>query len=349
MRKTLTITALAAASVVLLAGCASGQADAGSTSSAAAGSTTNIGFLAAAPRNDNGLTQYSLAGVQAAVDADPTLKLTSIVDNVTTSQDQIQGLESLAADNQIVIADSASLNKAVEVVAAKYPDTRFILVAADLPSFADNVTSVIANVGYPAMVAGAVAAERSKSKDLGVIAGLELPATSAWYYGMQQGAKLQDPSANVSVTYTGDFNDVGKAKSAAEAMMANGIDSIISDLDAGSAGIYQAADAAPTATDVYDVFALHCESSPYIVGSGTVSWTKILQDAVSAAAAKNLPGGSVSYGLANGALKFEFCPGQGTDAEKAIADKVTKQLIAGEITPDQGVLLPKPDYAQIER
>ncbi|HEY9309500.1 MAG TPA: BMP family ABC transporter substrate-binding protein [Microbacterium sp.] len=348
MRKTISFIALAAASALVLSGCASADAAADADASSD-GDVTTIGFLAAAPRNDNGLTQYSLAGVQAAVDADETLELTSIVDNVTTSQEQIQGLESLAADNDIVIADSAALNKAVEVVAAKYPDTTFILVAADLPSFAENVTSVIANVGYPAFVAGAVAASRSATKELGVIAGLELPATAAWYYGMRQGAQLQDPSANVSVTYTGDFNDVGKAKSAAEAMMANGVDSIISDLDAGSAGVYQAADAATATTEVYDVFALHCESSSNIVGSGTVSWSKILQDAVTQAAAGDLPAGSVSYGLKNGALKFEFCPGMGTDEQVKIADDVTQQLINGDIELEEGVLLPKPDYDQIER
>ncbi|MGG7464661.1 BMP family lipoprotein [Plantibacter sp. YIM 135347] len=347
MRTTLTTSTIAvlAASTLLLTGCASGEAGSGSSGD----DVTTIGFLAAAPRNDNGLTQYSLEGVQAAVDADASLKLNSIVDDVTTSQEQIQGLESLAADNDIVIADSASLNKAVEVVAAKYPDTTFILVAADLPSFAENVTSVIANVGYPAVVAGAVAAEHSRSKKLGVIAGLELPATAAWYYGMKQGAQLQQSGSEVSVTYTGDFNDVGKAKSAAEAMMANGVDSIISDLDAGSAGVYQAADAAAVPSDVYDVFALHCDQSPNIIGSGTVSWAKILQDAVTESVAGKLPAGSVSYGLANGALKFEFCPGKGTDAEKTIADQVTKQLIDGKITLDKGVLLPTPDYAQIER
>lgn len=348
MHKTISLIALATASALVLAGCASGGA-AGDGGGGSGSDVTKIGFLGAAPRNDNGLTQFSLAGVQAAVKADTSLKLTSIVDNVTTSQEQIQGLESLAADNDIVIADSAALNKAVEVVAAKYPDTTFILVAADLPSFAKNVTSVIANVGYPAVVAGAVAASRSASKELGVIAGLELPATSAWYYGMRQGAKLQDPSANVAVTYTGDFNDVGKAKSAAEAMIANRVDSIISDLDAGSAGVYQAADAAATTTEVYDVFALHCDSSKHIVGSGTVSWAKILEDAVTQAAAGDLPAGSVAYGLKNGALKFEFCPGMGTAEQVKIADDMTQRLIDGKITLDKGVLLPKPDYDQIER
>jgi basic membrane protein A len=343
MRKTISIAALAAATALILSGCAAGEA------SPTSEHVTKVGFLGAAPRNDNGLTQYSLAGVQAAIDADPSLKLTSIVDNVTTSQEQIQGLETLAADNDIVIADSASLNKAVEVVAAKYPATRFILVAADLPSFANNVTSVIANVGYPAYVAGAVAAIDSSSKAFGVIAGLELPATAAWYYGMKQGAQSQNPSTNVSVTYTGDFNDVGKAKAAAEAMIANGVSAIISDLDAGSAGVYQAADAASSPTRVLDVFALHCDQSKNIIGSGTVSWAKILQDAVTAAAAASLPAGSVSYGLANGALKFEFCPGMGSDKAKAVAESVTKDLINSKITLDKGVLLPKPNYAQIER
>jgi basic membrane protein A len=341
------LASLALASLAL-AGCSSSTE---STASASSGTTkvTNIGFLSAAPRNDGGFTQYGLAGVKAAVDAGSNLKLTSIVDKVSGSQAQIQGLESLAANNQIVVADSAELNKAVAVAAAKYPDVRFILVAADLPEKMSNVTSVSAASGYDAVVAGAVASALSSSKKLGMLSGLQLPATTSWYYGMKQGAAIDNTATSVTQTYTGDFNDVGKAKQAANAMIAGGVDQILADLDSGSAGVYQAAESSSKAVGVYQVFGLDCAASKTVVGSGVVSWSTILQKSVADAATNALPAGAVSYGLKSGALSFQFCPGKATDAAKALADKVTKQLAAGEVKPATGVLLPQPNYTFTER
>jgi basic membrane protein A len=329
----------------MLAGCGGSSSK---SAKAAVDKTTAIGFLAPAPRNDGGFTQYALAGVQAAVTADPGLELTSIVDNAAESQQQIEGLQSLAAKNDVVVADGAVLNKAVAVVAPKFPHTHFVLIASDLESLAKNVSSVTVAVGLNAIVAGAVASNQSKSKKIGMIAGPEVPSSTAWYYGMKQGASAENPQTQVSQAYTNDYNDVGKAKQAAEAMTANGVDQILSDLDSGSQGIYQAASAKP-GTGVYDVFALHCDANPGIIGSGIVNWSDVLKTAVTEAAAGKLPSGAISFGLKSGALSFQFCPGKGTEEQKALADKITKQIADGSIIPAQGVLLPKPAYAYEQR
>jgi basic membrane protein A len=136
---------------------------------------------------------------------------------------------------------------------------------------------------------------------------------------------------------------VGKAKQAAEAMIANGADQLLSDLDSGSEGIYQAADAAP-GTEVYNVFALHCDENPNIVGSGVVSWSEVLETAVTEAADGELPSGAISFGLKSGALSFEFCEGKASDEEVALVEEITAGISDGSITPEDGVLLPRPSY-----
>jgi basic membrane protein A len=225
---------------------------------------------------------------------------------------------------------------------------RFILVAADLPTKMENVSSVSAAAGYEAVVAGAVASSLSSAKKLGMISGQQFPATELWYFGMKQGAALDSPSTQVTETFTGDFNDVGKAKQAADAMIANGADQIISDLDAGGQGVYQAAESAGN-VGVYQVYGLNCAASKSVVGAGLVNWPLILQQSVAGAAAGTLPSGAISYGLKSGALSFQFCPGKETTTAKALADKVTEQLKAGEITAANGVLLAKPSYTFTER
>lgn len=349
MRAAIPLVSTTVALTLTLAACGGSSGAASTGSSGQAGKPVSIGFISQAPRNDAGFTQHGLAGVKAAIAAKKGLRLSSIVDNVSNSQEQITGLRRLAASNAVVVADGASLNKAVEAVAPKFPKVRFILVAAHTESFADNVTSVDAAVGYDAMVVGAVASALSKSKKLGVIAGLQVPASASWYYGMVQGAGLDSSGTKVMQTYTGDYNDVGKAKQAAEAMIATGVDSILSDLDSGSQGVYQASDAAGSKVDVYQVFGLDCEAGKNIVGSGVVDWSAILKDAVTDAATGELPAGAISYGMAKGAVSFQFCPGKATGKAKEIADRVTQKITAGDITPADKVLLPKPSYAFAQR
>jgi basic membrane protein A len=351
MRTRIAMTAGSTALALALAGCSS-SSDGGATtqgSSSSTGKSASIGFISATPRNDGGFSQDALAGVSAAVSGGTRAKLTSIVDNVSESQAQIQGLQTLAASNSVVVADGSSFNKAVEVVAPKFPKVRFILVAAYTDSFESNVTSVDAAVGYDAIVAGAVASAVSKSKKLGMLSGQQVPSSASWYYGMVQGAALEKSGAKVVQTYTGDYNDVGKAKQAAEAMMATGVDSILADLDSGSQGVYQAADASSSPVDVYQVFGLDCSAGKNIIGSGVVNWSAILKDSVTAAVAGTLPAGAISYGMAKGAVKFEFCPGKATASEQTLADTVTKQLIDGKTTPAAKVLMAKPSYAFQQR
>jgi basic membrane protein A and related proteins len=344
MRSRIAITAGCTVVGLALAACSSGAGTPGSS-----GSTTSIGFIAATPRNDGGFTQNALAGVNAAVADGGKAELTSIVDNVVDAQAQIQGLQTLAARNSVVVADGSSFSKPVEVVAAKFPKVRFILVSAYTDSFLANVTSIDAAVGYDAIVAGAVASTLSRSKKLGMLAGLQVATSASWYYGMAQGATLGTPGTQVVQTYTGDYNNVGKAKDAADAMIATGVDSILADLDSGTQGVYQAAGASSSPIDVYQVFGLDCDASKNVVGSGLIDWSSILQDSVTAAAAGTLPAGAISYGLNKGAVKFQFCPGKATPAAQTLADSVTEQLIAGQLVPAPNVLTPKPSYAFQER
>ncbi|MCR1783989.1 BMP family ABC transporter substrate-binding protein [Nocardioides carbamazepini] len=337
MRIKLAAIPLAVTLPLSLAACSGSSADDASSDDA-----IQVGFLAPAPRNDGGFTQYALAGVEKAVEAGG-MELTSIVDNAAESQEQIEGLQTLAANNDIVVADGAVLNKAVAVVAPKYPDTHFILVASDLEEYAENVSSVTVAVGLDALVAGAVASMRSESKKIGMIAGPEVPSSTAWYYGMKQGAAIENPQTEVFQAYTNDYNDVGKAKQAAEAMIANGADQLLSDLDSGSEGIYQAAGAAE-GIEVYNVFALHCDENPNIVGSGVVSWSDVLESTVTEAAADELPAGAISFGLKSGALSFQFCEGKASEEEIALVEDITGRISDGSITPEEGVLLPRPSY-----
>jgi basic membrane protein A len=353
------VAGLVIASAVAAAGCGSSGNSASSTaSSTSAASTTpasskslSIALMTPAQRNDGGLTQYSLVGVNDAVKAIPGSKLSSVVDNVTDPQKQIQTLRTLAQNNDVVIADSATLNQAVDTVAPSYPSKRFILVAGLTKNAHDNVTSLNPQPGYDAALIGAIAALRTKTKKLGMISGVQVPASEAWGFGMRQGAGLVDKSATVATTFTGDYNDVGKAKQAAQAMIANGVDQIIADLDSGSEGIYQAAASAKgKKVEVYQVFGANCAASPTVVGAGVISWASIVKEALTSYASRTLKPGASYYTLkSKDALNFQWCDGKSTSAEVKLVGDTTQKFVSGQATPAKGVTDPNPGYEVVEK
>ena len=50
-----------------------------------------------------------------------------------------------------------------------------------------------------------------------------------------------DPSIKIVDVYTGDYNDINKAKEAALALIDGGADIVIGTVDAGNVGVFQAA------------------------------------------------------------------------------------------------------------
>jgi basic membrane protein A and related proteins len=332
----------------------SGSSSSPSGSSTAASSSTGekltIGLLAPASTSDGGYTEQVVNGVESAIKKNPNLELAATLENITDPEKQIQDLGVLGQKYDIVLAASASLNQAVEVVAPKYPDAHFVVLGSFTKKFFENVTSTAAKVGLDAIVIGSVAATRTTTHKLGMISGLELPADTAMYYGMKQGAELVSSQAEVSQTYTGDYNDVGKARQAAEAMVANGVDQILGDLDAGSAGLNQAAGTAPgSKLELYQDYGIDCEVNPNVVGSGVIDWTGITEDALELAAKEELNPGGIYYGLKSGALRFEFCPNKANAQEEALVKKVTSEIVSGKVKPAEGVVEAEPGYATEER
>ena len=97
------------------------------------------------------------------------------------------------------------------------------------------------------------------------------------------------------------------------------------------------------------MFALVCDASPTVVGSGVVSWTEIVKSALGELAEGELPPGAIFYGLQDpNLLRFEFCPEKGSKQQHEVAEEITAELVSGELEPAPGVVEPEPEY-QSER
>jgi len=133
------------------------------------------------------------------------------------------------------------LNQTMDL-AKEFPDLYFIAEAdAEVADVPDNVWVIVRNMEVGAYGGGAVAARLTKTGKVGYITGLTLPFTYAEAHAMDQA--IDDLGLNVEVVpvWVGDFNDPAKARELSDALIAEDVDVIVSSLNLGTLGVFEAA------------------------------------------------------------------------------------------------------------
>ena len=128
-------------------------------------------------------------------------------------------------------------------VAKRHPDVYFIIEDEAPPkNYMPNVFTLGREYHLGFYVLGALAAMVTKTGHIGFISGLELPFTygeiNAIYQALQD-MGLAD-KIKLHYIYTGDFNDPLKARQAAETLISKGCDVLISGLNLGNFGLFEA-------------------------------------------------------------------------------------------------------------
>jgi len=130
-------------------------------------------------------------------------------------------------------------------LAKLFPDVVFIAEGdANVAEPPANLWFIDRNfqTGYYAI--GTIAALASKTGKIGYLGGSTLALSYQEVHAIQQA--LADMGSNVQlvINYTGDFNDPTKARQAADAMIADGVDVIMASVNLGVLGVFEAAKAA---------------------------------------------------------------------------------------------------------
>ncbi|MCB0033820.1 MAG: BMP family protein [Anaerolineales bacterium] len=134
------------------------------------------------------------------------------------------------------------LNQTIEL-AKEFPEVSFIAEGdaqvADLP---DNVWVIVRNMERGAYGAGVVAAKLSETGKIGYLGGLTLPFSYAEVHAIDQ-ALADNGLTDVELVsvWAGDFNDPSTARELADTMIADDVDVIISSLNLGTLGVFEAA------------------------------------------------------------------------------------------------------------
>lgn len=133
-------------------------------------------------------------------------------------------LEQLSqGDSEIIIIGTWQMVDALQNVAPKHPDKKYIIFDTSVDYSKGNLTnvySILYKQNEASFLVGALAAMITKSnmplansqKIIGFLGGMDIPVINDFKVGYIQGAKYIDPEINVLVSYAGSFNDPAKGK-----------------------------------------------------------------------------------------------------------------------------------------
>jgi basic membrane protein A len=150
--------------------------------------------------------------------------------------------EYATSDFGIIWVHGSQFNGAANTVAPDYPDVTFIIEVDSEPAQPlPNVWYMDRNFHPGFYVLGAVAALKSESGRIGYFTGVQLPFATEEINAIYQAWNDLGFEGSLEYLFLGDFNDPVRTRQAAEGFIAQGIDVIISSVNLGNYGLYNAA------------------------------------------------------------------------------------------------------------
>jgi len=126
---------------------------------------------------------------------------------------------------KLITGDAFAAEDVVRRVAKQNPDVAFVFGSGEGP--AEPNFSVYDNwIHEPAYLSGMIAGMMTKSNTIGSVAAMDIPEVDRLVNAFCQGAKDANPAVKCKVTFIGSFFDPPKAKEAALAQIAAGVDAI---------------------------------------------------------------------------------------------------------------------------
>jgi basic membrane protein A and related proteins len=254
--KGLKIAALLAAGALALAACGSSDSDSTTSESPSASAPTSDIKVGLAydigGRGDQSFNDSAAAGIdQAKAEFGVTVEELEAAGGETDAQKE-ERLTTLAEEGfNPIIAVGFAYATALGKVAPQFPDVTFAIVDdASLSEANPNVTSLVFAENEGSFLVGAIAAQASKTGNIGFVGGVNVPLIQKFQAGYEAGAKAVNPNIEVQVKYLTEppdfsgFGDPAKGKVAAEGMFQNGADVVYHAAGGSGGGVFEAAKAA---------------------------------------------------------------------------------------------------------
>ena len=191
--------------------------------------------------NDGSWSQAGYEGMKAAKEALAKTGTELTIDyseNLNPAKAEAAARDYASRGYQTVVLHCGTFADAAYNAGKDFPKTNFLIVVA--PKSVDNVWTYIPAMQDISFVSGFLAAKMSKAGAVGVVASFNFSNVTWQAEGFRLGARYANPDIKTYSTYINSFDDVGKAKEAAQAELDAGADVIYSSTDQASRGIYAA-------------------------------------------------------------------------------------------------------------
>ena len=272
-------------------------------------------------------------GLMAAEKAHAGKIKVQMIENINYA-DMEQALTQLASTNQLVIGVGGQTQAAVYKVAKRFPKTKFSIVGGNAGETAPNVAGYDVKQAEVAFLAGAAAAMLSKSGVISYVGGMELPSIVNAGKEYEAGAKYINPKIKVIENFTGDFDDVAKAKEATVAAIAQGADIHYHILNLGLRGMEQAAK--DKGTHIIGSYTNYCGTDPLYLAYSITGVGYQVKYAIDQMVAGTWKPGYKPFGLAMGPKASGMVICNETAAQAAKLDAIKKDILAGKIKVLEG-------------
>jgi basic membrane protein A len=210
---------------------------------------------------------------------------------------------------ELTVATGFMLENALQTVAQRNPDARFLLIDTPLmdaqgrPVTLPNVRTVVFREQEGSYLAGALAAYATRTGHVGFVGGMNQPLIERFEAGFRAGAMQGRPgkAATVVASYTGSFDNVAAGKQVAQDLLGRGVDVLFHAAGTDGLGVIQAVKEARAAGK--NVWAIGCDSDQSHLAPDAIlsSMVKRVDLAVYEAARDlvqgRFAGGSLSWGL----------------------------------------------------
>lgn len=302
----------------------------GTASMALAAAPISIGVLIPGSRTDKGWMESGYDGMTAAEHKFGKKIKVSYIENVQFA-DMDQALVQLASTHSMVIGVGGQTQASVFKVAPRFPVVKFAVVGGNNdPARPNNVSIYDVRQAEIAFVAGAVAAMLSKTGVVNYIGGLQIPAivNAGKEFGL--GAKYVNPKIKYIETYTGNFDDVQKAKEAELAAIAQGSDISYNILNLGVRGQEEAA--REKHIHMIGSYTDRCGSDPLYIAYTITGVGFIVEWAITQVVEGKWKATYKPFGLAMGphSSGMAVCSGDTPEMKAKIA-QIEKALLSGKI------------------
>lgn len=206
------------------------------------------------------------------------------------------------------------LENAVEAVAKRNPDTKFLLIDSPIvgadgkPYTLPNVRTVVFREEQGSFLVGALAGLVTHDNKVGFVGGMEVPLIKRFEAGFRAGVAATNPQAVVIANYTGSFDNVAAGKQVGQDVMAKGADVVFQAAGSDGLGVIQAVKEARAAGKPVFVIGVDSDQSSLAPEAVLTSMVKrvdlAVYEAVRDLSQGKLQGGDVVLGLKEGGVTY---------------------------------------------